>query len=133
MNSNLRKIKVVAGVILFERKILITKRPYNVHMGGKWEFPGGKVKKNESDIQALKRELNEELSIHVTVNKLLLETRHFYETFEVNIFFYECFVSSYNAHDNFVLEHKWVLPSDIKDYTFPPANNEIKSLILKKY
>ena len=133
MNSKLRKIKVVAGVILYQQKILITKRPLDVHMGGNWEFPGGKVENNESDREALRRELKEELSIEATVNQFLLETRYRYESFEVNLFFYECFVSSYKAHDNFVLEHKWVLPSDIKDYTFPPANNEIKSLILKKY
>ena len=133
MNSNLKKIKVVAGVILYERKILITKRPYNVHMGGKWEFPGGKVKKNESDIQALKRELNEELSIDVTVNKLMLETRHFYETFEVNIFFYECFVSSNQVSDNLVLQHKWVFPSELRVYSFPPANEKLISLIIEDY
>ncbi len=133
MNSNLQKLKVVAGVILHERKILITKRPYNVHMGRKWEFPGGKVKKNESDIQALKRELDEELSIHVTVNKLLLEIVHFYETFEVNLFFYECFVSSNQVSDNLILQHKWVFPSELADYSFPPANEKLVSLILENY
>ena len=130
MNSNLQKIKVVAGVVLYEDKILITKRPLNVHMGGKWEFPGGKVEKNESDSEALMRELNEELSIDVTIKKLLLETTHTYESFEVNLFFYECFVSSNKVSNNFVSDHKWILPSELKDYSFPPANKKIKSLIL---
>ena len=133
MNSNLQKIKVVAGVILYEEKFLITKRPYNVHMGGKWEFPGGKVKNNESDIQALKRELDEELSIDISVNKLLLETRYLYEDFEVSLFFYECFVSSDQVSDNLVLQHKWVIPSELTDYSFPPANEKLVSIILENY
>ena len=88
MNSKLQKIKVVAGVILYQEKILITKRPLDVHMGGNWEFPGGIVENNESDREALRRELKEELSIEATVNQFLLETRYSYESFEVNLFFY---------------------------------------------
>tara|TARA_Y100000590_G_scaffold421973_1_gene526181 strand:- start:67 stop:468 length:402 start_codon:yes stop_codon:yes gene_type:complete len=131
MNSNLQKIKVVAGIVFYEKKILITKRPLNVHMGGKWEFPGGKVEKDESDSEALRRELNEELSIDVIVNKLLLETKHTYQNFEVDLFFYECHVSSNKVSNNFVLEHKWIFPLELKNYSFPPANKKIKSLILE--
>ena len=48
MVLKIEKIKVVAGVIFNQGKILITKRPYNVHQGGKWEFPGGKVNLDEA-------------------------------------------------------------------------------------
>ena len=50
---------------------MIASRPYNKSFGGFYEFPGGKVKKNEFLLEALKRELMEELSVRINVNKLI--------------------------------------------------------------
>ena len=50
---------------------MITSRPYNKMFSGFYEFPGGKVKKNEFLLEALKRELMEELSLKINVNKLI--------------------------------------------------------------
>ena len=133
MISKKEKIKAVAGVIFNQGKILITKRPYNVHMGGKWEFPGGKVNRNETEEQALKRELHEELSIDVDVINFILEINHVYENFEVDLLFYECVTSSHKVSNISVLQHKWISPSELLDYSFPPANENLISFILERF
>jgi 8-oxo-dGTP diphosphatase len=56
-------MRVVAAVIEKNRKYLACKRPGNKRHGGLWEFPGGKVNQNESDFDAVRRELSEELDV----------------------------------------------------------------------
>jgi 8-oxo-dGTP pyrophosphatase MutT (NUDIX family) len=57
--------RVVAAVIEKKRKYLACQRPGNKRHGGLWEFPGGKVRANETDTEAVRRELAEELNVHV--------------------------------------------------------------------
>lgn len=61
-----KMIRVVAAVIEKKRKFLACKRPGNKRHGGLWEFPGGKVRENETDLDAVRRELAEELNVRVT-------------------------------------------------------------------
>ncbi|MCI2285004.1 (deoxy)nucleoside triphosphate pyrophosphohydrolase [Colwellia sp. MSW7] len=56
----------------------LTKRLMNAHQGGKWEFPGGKVEKDESVAQALARELKEEVNIDVLTCLPLTTIKHIY-------------------------------------------------------
>jgi 8-oxo-dGTP diphosphatase len=73
------KVHVAVGVIIdTDRQILISKRPDNVHQGGKWEFPGGKVENGESVTDALRRELFEELDIKVIDCEPLCQISHDY-------------------------------------------------------
>ena len=56
------RLRVVAAALFdAQGRVLIAQRPAGKHMAGWWEFPGGKVGSNESDAQALIRELREEL------------------------------------------------------------------------
>ena len=64
---------VVAGVITKKNLFFIAQRNRNKHLGLKWEFPGGKVEKNEKNEDALKREIKEELNIKIFVKKKLLK------------------------------------------------------------
>lgn len=69
-------IRVVAAVIQKNRKYLACKRPGGKRHGGLWEFPGGKVRRDESDLAAARRELEEELSVRVVdVGAALFEVR----------------------------------------------------------
>ena len=81
-------IKVSVGVILNEKKtqVFLTKRKFNKDFGGLWEFPGGKIEKNENAIEALTRELNEELGILVKRANLLINITHHYLHQNVNLY-----------------------------------------------
>jgi len=73
----------IAGIAVNNGQVFIAKRKSGGSLGGKWEFPGGKVEDGESDIEALKREYIEELDIQIEVGPLLASTefsskgRHF--------------------------------------------------------
>lgn len=58
--------RVVAAVIERDNRVLVAQRPVEKRHGGLWEFPGGKVEDDESDFEALQRELEEELGLRVT-------------------------------------------------------------------
>ena len=67
-------IRVVAAVVSKQTRYLVCQRPGNKRHGGLWEFPGGKVRENESDFDAVHRELLEELNVRTTqVGRTLLE------------------------------------------------------------
>lgn len=69
-------LHVVAGVIIDQQRVLVTRRSAHKADGGKWEFPGGKVETNESHSDALARELREELNIPVRVGNLIGTVDH---------------------------------------------------------
>ncbi len=83
-------IKVVAAIIFYDKRILATqrRRSKNKETSMKYEFPGGKIKKNEDKIHALKRELNEELSIKIPYLNFYYSNSFKYEKFKVTLHFY---------------------------------------------
>jgi 8-oxo-dGTP diphosphatase len=69
----------VAGVLRnAQGKILLAQRPVDKHLGGLWEFPGGKCEANESAVDALSRELHEEIGIAEIHSRPLIQVRHDY-------------------------------------------------------
>ena len=71
-------VHVAVGVIVREQQYFLTKRLDSAHQGGKWEFPGGKVEKDETVAQALHRELQEEIAIDTLSCYPLIEISHDY-------------------------------------------------------
>mgnify|MGYP001414560703 CR=1 FL=1 len=66
MKRSKELLNVVIGIIIdTENKVLLNKRKKNTTLSGYWEFPGGKIKPNETLNQALSRELFEELGIKI--------------------------------------------------------------------
>lgn len=71
MNNN-KLIRVIASIINKNSKYLVCKRPHQKRHGGLWEFPGGKIRDGESNLEAARRELSEELCVDVIcVGKML--------------------------------------------------------------
>lgn len=70
---------MVAAAIMDARgRVLIAQRPPGKHLAGLWEFPGGKVEPGEGRVDALRRELKEELGISIAAPRPLLRLRHTY-------------------------------------------------------
>ena len=85
----MNRVEVVAGLIVEEGLLLVCQRKENVPFPLKWEFPGGKVEKDEAHEDALRRELMEELGIRA--DKLTEVYRHMHkysDEFTVNLRFY---------------------------------------------
>ncbi len=125
MVSTTKVLQVVAGLVFHEKKLLITQRPEDRHLGGLWEFPGGKIEQGESSESALKRELLEELAIEVDVFELLGEVKHTYPEKSIQLSFFRCVWTGGNLQCVDCSAFAWVSPSGLGSYTFPEADREL--------
>lgn len=119
-------VHVAVGVIKnSDGQILIAKRPDDVHQGGLWEFPGGKVEAGESLQETLTRELREELAIDVLAAQPLIQICHDYGDKSVQLDV--CTVDEFTgtAVGNEGQPVRWVNALDLDDYEFPAANRPI--------
>lgn len=117
-------ITVVAAVIEENGAFLVTRRPEGVHLGGLWEFPGGKVGAGETHAQALLRELREELDADADVGALLLETSHAYDDRTVSLHFYTCTLRG-APRAMLGQQMRWVRRDELRTLDFPPADEEL--------
>lgn len=123
-------LHVAVGVIqAADGRVLIALRPNTVHQGGLWEFPGGKLEQGESVEQALSRELNEELGIHVLAVTPLIKIKHQYPDLAVLLDVYRVTEFSGEAFAREGQAIKWVEPTQLLDYPFPAANLGIISAV----
>ncbi|MEC7640525.1 MAG: A/G-specific adenine glycosylase [Nitrospinota bacterium] len=120
-----KKIEVSAAVIRRGGKVFIQQRPHNRLMGGLWEFPGGKRKKNETPDDCLRREIREELGVDIHVGKKMLALKHNYTQFRVTLHVYQCSLPVGRIQANCCEQWKWVRPEELSSYPFPAANAKI--------
>jgi 8-oxo-dGTP diphosphatase len=120
---------VVAAVIERDDEFLLTLRPDNTHLGGRWEFPGGKCDPHESHHEALRRELSEELDIAGVVHDCLLTVTHRYPDRAVELHFYRC---SFEGVPKPMLgqQMRWVPRRDLPSLPFPEADAELIALLV---
>jgi len=118
-------IEVAAGIIYREGRYLIARRKPGVHLGGYWEFPGGKREEGESLEECLHRELFEELSIRVDVPIPYRIIRHAYQERTVELHFFRCAIEQGEAAPVDCEEIRWVLPEELAQFEFPPADQVI--------
>ena len=106
---------------------MITSRPYKKVFGGFYEFPGGKVKKNEFLTQALKRELKEELSVKINVNKLIFlysyQVRRRGTMIDLNFFSSDSWQGKIEALEN--QKVKWIKFSEINNFKMLSSNKKV--------
>lgn len=86
----MKKIEVVAAIIINNDKIFCAQRPNKGPIGLKWEFPGGKIEKYETHSEALVREIKEELHADIQVNDYVMTVEYPYETFHLTMHAYLC-------------------------------------------
>ena len=118
-------IKVVCGIIYKDDKILLTRRKKGKSLEGFWEFPGGKVEKEETDTIALKRELKEELGLEISELNYFSENKHDYNTFSIHLVAYKCTAlddpKKLVDHDKF----EWVTSNEICNFNLADADKPI--------
>jgi len=127
MNTSLTE--VVAGIIRHNGQYLITKRFDNAHLGGMWEFPGGKIMKGESEKIALQREIKEEVGVDCSVGKLVYETSYHYPDISIKIKFYQCKLLSGEPQPLECAAVKWIEPSELSQYEFPPSDIKLIQIL----
>ena len=116
---------VVAAVIRKNNKYLIVQRNRKKHLGLKWEFPGGKVKKNETFEKALLREIKEELNIIINLHDKIAEEKYKDEKIDILLHYYLCTQVGGTIQ---LIEHEdlaWVEKKDFKYYDFAEGDKNI--------
>ena len=105
-----------------DEKVLLAQRQSGQHLAGFWEFPGGKLEKGESGLEALQRELKEELGIDVDSAEYLFDIEYDYPEKAVKLINYivDDFEGEPVGAENQRL--KWVDKKDLRNYKLPPAN-----------
>jgi 8-oxo-dGTP diphosphatase len=121
----MKVIEVAAGLIHHEGRYLIAKRKTGVHLAGFWEFPGGKREPGESLEECLQRELFEELSVRIDWPVPYRIVRHDYVEKTVELHFFRCRIEEGQAAPIDCAEVRWVLPGELTQFTFPPADQVI--------
>ena len=118
-------LEVVAAIIVKNGKILITQRPEGKKQENFWEFPGGKIEKDEPAKEALQRELKEELGIEIVVGELVAEVLHQYDWGKVNILAYLCQWTDGELQHLEVKDHCWVKPKELSYHNILAADAPI--------
>jgi mutator protein MutT len=115
-------IEVSAALVFRDGKLLITQRHAKSHLGGLWEFPGGKRETGESFEQCLVREIREELGVEIAVDRLFEEIRHDYAEKSVHLKFFICRILSGDPQPVDCAAVKWIREKDLAAHDFPAAD-----------
>ncbi len=115
-------IEVSAGLLFRSGKLLITQRHARAHLGGLWEFPGGKREPGETFEQCLVRELREELGVEVVVVELFETVEHAYPERTVSLKFFLCSLLQGEPKPVDCAAVKWVSHAELAAHDFPAAD-----------
>lgn len=127
----MKRIRVTAGVIKDNDKVLLTRRAPKENFAGGWEFPGGKIEINETPQACLARELKEELNIDVSVGKLCTEVAHDYGNMNINLIAYYCTIINGEIQISVHDKYKWVNINDLLKYDLLPADIPIAKKVME--
>lgn len=98
----MKTIQVTCALIQFGDKILAVQRSAQMKLPLKWEFAGGKIEPGESEVACIKREVLEELNIHIEVKERLTPVTHTYPNFKIELI---PFVAQYVSGNLILKEH----------------------------
>ena len=125
----IHKIDAVVGVIRNRNSFFIQKRGSKGLLADLWEFPGGKIKKDETSKKALYRELKEELGVNLASAKRMINLKHFYTQFDVNLHIWDCKVKVLPKANK---THRWASLRNIHSYPMPSGSSKILDYIVKQ-
>lgn len=117
-------IEVVAAIIQKEDKIFATQRGYGEWKDW-WEFPGGKIETGETPEEALKREIREELSTEINIDKFFCIVNNDYPKFHLTMHCYLCSLQNDAMHLNEHEAARWLTKNELPSVKWLPADIEI--------
>lgn len=126
----MKTLNVVAAIIKKENKILATKRGYGEFVN-MWEFPGGKIEANESQKEALIREIKEELDCTIKPTKFALNLEYQYPSFYLKMACFEAVITEGTPR---LLEHndaRWLTREELDSVNWIPADLQIIDYLKK--
>ncbi|MFC0266932.1 Nudix family hydrolase [Kushneria aurantia] len=125
-----RRVHVAAAAIFNDQgKVLIARRPSIADQGGLWEFPGGKLAPFETGLEALKRELREELGVSILRAQPLIRVHHEYPDKHILLDVWETRHFEGEPWGREGQAVRWVAPAELQRYSFPEANGPIVSAV----
>ena len=105
-----------------EGKLLACKRAATTHLGGHWEFPGGKIEAGESAPDALKREIQEELAVEVEVGASMEPVEWTDGKVAIRLLPYRCDLISGEPHPHDHEEIRWCEQGELEALDWAPAD-----------
>ena len=125
----MKTIRVAAAVIVRNQQIFAAERGYGSHMG--WEFPGGKIRENETGEEAIVREIREELSADIIPYHQLMTLEHDYNDFHLSM---DVFLCSLKGSEPVLSEHRsarWLSLKELDEVAWLGADRKIMPFILE--
>lgn len=117
----MKTVKVAAAIIIHGDKIFATQRGYGEFKDG-WEFPGGKVEAGETSMQALVREIREELDTEIEIGELFDTVEYDYPAFHLSM---DCFLCTVKSGNLVLKEHeaaRWLTRETLNSVAWLPAD-----------
>jgi mutator protein MutT len=118
-------IEVSAALIFHQGRLLVTRRHVGAHLGGLWEFPGGKREPGETFEACLVREIREELAVDIAVDTLFAELTHAYPEKTVHLKFFACRLLHGEPQALGCAAFAWAAPGELARYEFPAADQQL--------
>ena len=124
-SQSLPVVRVSAAVFRFGSSVLGFRRAPERQAAGYWEFPGGKIEKNETPAQALEREIREELGVEIEAKTQLLTSATPFGKNLIEISFFEALLPSETADGLRSSDHdqiRWIDLSEIRRFRWAPPD-----------
>ena len=130
--QKMKKIEVVAAIIYSEEDILcVQRKPSKLsYISEKFEFPGGKIETNETQEEALKRELLEELEIKPVIDTHFLTVNHQYPDFQLTMHTYKCNIGTRELTLKEHISHRWLKTKDLSTLDWAAADIPIVNKLI---
>jgi len=129
--NKMKKLDVTCAIISLNDKILVVQRGKNMTLPFKWEFPGGKIEKGETEQECIIREIKEELNIEIQVTSRLSPSIYDYPGFRIRLI---PFTANYVSGEIRLMEHnqfRFLKKDELKDLDWSEADFPILKEFLK--